>query len=113
MKIPSTTLKMNFFLRSFSSFSRSSRSRSRSSARARSPELIAGVLDGLLECFQVDFLGIIAHLGLLGGEIDRRLLHPFQSRQGLFHPDHAGGAAHAAHGQVHLLQLFVVYFRFI
>ncbi len=70
------------------------------------PELIPGLLDGFPEFGQVDPLGVIGYPGLFGGEIDRRLLHPLQSGQGFFHPDHAGGTAHTAYRQGCFFQTF-------
>jgi hypothetical protein len=64
----------------------------------RAAELISGPFNGLFKGIQIDFSGVINDLGLFRGKIDRRLFHPFEFFQGVFHSNDTSGAAHAPHG---------------
>ena len=60
---------------------------------------VARLLDHRGEGLQVGGLGIIAHLGLAGGQVDQGQFHPRGGGQGPFHPGDAGGAVQPSQGE--------------
>ena len=60
---------------------------------------VARLLNHRAEGLQIGGLGVVAHLGLAGGQVDQGQLHPRGGAQGPLHPGHAGGAVQPSQGQ--------------
>ena len=60
---------------------------------------VARLLNHRGEGLQIGGLGIIAHLGLAGGQVDQGQFHPRGGGQGPFHPGDASGAVQPSQGE--------------
>ena len=65
----------------------------------RRQQLVAGRTHGRPETIDVRPGRVESHRGLLGGEVDGRLLHARHRAEGTLDLAHTGGAVHALHGQ--------------